>query len=413
MTLKQGKTAVAGAGPGHEIETTIERIVSGGEGLAHGLGRTLFVPLSAPGDRVRVRLERVRGAIGFARIVELLAPSPDRVPPPYPALTDCGGCDFQHLAYEAQLAAKVAIVRDCLRRIGRLEPPADVPIVPSPRPWGYRGRAEWRHDPESGTLGYVESGSHRVCDLAHDPLVEPALDAALGELRGGLAAGTLPADVGEFRAAAGDGAVSLAPSLDGDEPAAVVRNVAGERYAFDADCFFQANPGLLAPLVAEALRFAPDGGSGGSERGPAIDLYCGVGLFTVPLARRVPRVIGVESHPRTAAFAARNAQAADLPHVRIETMAVERWLADRWRSFGRAPFLLVDPPRAGLDPATLRGILRLRPDRVAYVSCDPATLARDLRALLRGGYRLERVVALDMFPQTHHVEVVAHLARDT
>lgn len=409
-----GRTTAAAAGAGlvgREVETTVERIVPGGDGLTHGLGRTLFVPLSAPGDRVRVRVERVRGAVGFARIVELLTPSPERVPSPYPALAVCGGCDFQHLAYEAQLAAKVAIVRDCLRRIARVEPPADVPIVPSPLRWGYRARAEWRHDPERGALGYVEGGSRRVCDLVDDPLVEPALDAVLNDLRGRMTADTLPADGREFRAAAGDGAVSLAPSPDGGDPVAVVREIAGERYAFDADCFFQANPGVLAPLVAEALRFAPDGASGGSDRGPAIDLYCGVGLFTVPLGRRFPRVLGVESHPRTAAFAARNAEAAGLPQVRIETTAVGRWLADRWRSFGRTPFLLVDPPRAGLDPVTVRGILRLRPARVAYVSCDPATLARDLKALMAGGYRLERVAALDMFAQTHHVEVVAHLTR--
>ena len=405
-----------GSGIGREVETTIERLVPGGDGLAHAAGRTLFVPLAAPGDRLRVRVERVRGTVGFARILEVLAPSPLRVPPPNPVLARCGGCDFQHLAYEAQLAAKAEIVRDCLRRIAGVEPPAEIPIAPSPRQWGYRGRAEWRHDAQRGVLGYVEGGSHRVCDLTHDPLVEPALAVVLGELRGRLAGGGLPGDAPEFRAAAGDDGVSLSPPLVGDEPARVTRIIAGERYAFDADCFFQANPGVLPALVEEALRFAPGAAPGvdpGADRSPAVDLYCGVGLFTLPLARRFPRVVGVESHPRTSGFAARNAAEAGLGNVGIETMPVGRWLADHWRSYGRAPFLLVDPPRVGLDAATLGGILRLRPDRVAYVSCDPATLARDLKALLGGGYRLERVAAVDMFPQTHHVEIVAHLARGT
>jgi 23S rRNA (uracil1939-C5)-methyltransferase len=412
----RARERVSGSRPGGDrLETTIERIVPGGFGLAHGGGRTLFVTLAAPGDRVRVEIERTQGVVGFARIVEMLEPSPVRVPPPYPHLADCGGGDFQHLAYEAQLAAKVEIVRDCLRRIARIEAPADVPMIASPQRWHYRSRAEWHHDPERGTLGYLAQGSHRVCDVVEDPIVVPALADALRALRQRLEAGRLPEEAREFRAAAGDEAVSFAPPLDSAEPLEIVSTVAGERYASDADCFFQVNPGVLPALIEEALRFAsPVAGDGVDSQGvgrPAIDLYCGVGLFTVPLARRFGRVVGVESHPRSAAFAARNATDAGLERVRIETMPVDRWLGQRWRSYGRTPFLLLDPPRTGVDAATLQGILRLRPARIAYVSCDPATLARDLRALLAAGHQLERVAAFDMFPQTHHVEVVAHLVQ--
>jgi 23S rRNA (uracil1939-C5)-methyltransferase len=361
------------------------------------------------GQAVAARHDPLDRRLDLAGVVEVLDPSPDRIEPPHPEATRCGGCDFQHLSYEAQLAAKTAIVRDCLRRIAKVDAPHDPPIVPSPRPWGYRARAEWRHDAERGLLGYVEQGTHRVCDVRHDPLVLPELDAVLGDLRRRLAAGTLPAAT-EFRAAAGDDGVSIAPPPDGGEPAKIVRAVGDERYAHDADCFFQANPGVLEPLVAEALRFAPEAAAAAGER-PAIDLFCGVGLFTLPLARRFRRVVGVESHARTADYAARNAATAELRGVKIEATPVGRWLEQAWRSFGRPPLVLLDPPRTGLDPRELRGVLRLRPERIAYVSCDPATLARDLKAMLAADYGLERVAAVDMFPQTHHVEVVAHLSR--
>ncbi|MDP9365932.1 MAG: class I SAM-dependent RNA methyltransferase [Chloroflexota bacterium] len=393
-----------------EVEATIERIVPGGLGLAHAAGRTLFVRGAAPGDRLRARIERRQGAVDFASVVEVVEPSPERVEPPHPEATLCGGCDFQHLSYEAQLAAKAAIVTDCLRRIAKVDAPGDPPIEPSPRQWGYRARAEWRRDAERGLLGYLEQGSHRVCDVAHDPLVLPELDRALGDLRRRLVAATLPAGATGFRAAVGDDGVSIAPAPDGGEPAEIVRAVGGERYAHDADCFFQTNPGVLEPLVAEALSFAPDAADAGER--PAIDLFCGVGLFTLPLARRFRRVVGVESHARSANFAARNAATAQLRGVKIEAAAVGPWLDGASRSFGRPPLVLLDPPRTGLDPRELRGVLRLRPERIAYVSCDPATLARDLKGMLAAGYRLERVAAVDMFPQTHHVEVVAHLERE-
>ena len=393
---------------GRVVETEIERIVPGGAGLAHAAGRTLFVGLAAPGDRVRVRIERVTGKVAFASIVEVLSPGPGRVEPPCSYIGRCGGCDFQQVGYEAQLEAKVGIVRDCLRRIAGTEPPAEIPMLPSPDPWAYRTRAEWHHDPARRRLGYLARDSGRVVDVAACPIAAPALNAALAGLRDRLASGMLPGDVREVRAAAGDDAVGLVPALDGQPPAELARTVAGERYRFDAECFFQANAALLEPLVAEALRFAPPVDA--SSPGPALDLYCGVGLFTLPLARRFAEVVGVESHRAAAAYAARNLANAGLGNARIDAVAVEPWLS-RHAALAPVAFLLLDPPRVGAGAEVVAGILALRPTRIVYVSCDPATLARDLRLLLAGGYRLERVAALDLFPQTHHVETVAHLAR--
>ncbi|MCC6313238.1 MAG: class I SAM-dependent RNA methyltransferase [Thermomicrobiales bacterium] len=391
------------------IETTIERIVPGGFGLAHGAGRTLFVAAAAPGDVVRVRLTRDRGSIAEARIVEIVAPGPDRIAPPFPAVAACGAADFAHLTYPAQLAAKHAMLADALQRIGDIEPPADLSVTPSPQEWGYRSRAEWNYDPMEPALGYLHAGSRAVCDLPEDPLVVSELGACFLELRSRMNAGTLPEKPVAFRAAAGD-AISLAPNLDGGEPREITIEAAGERLRLDARCFFQANLPVTDVVVVEALRLAEPPTSGESL---ALDLYAGVGLFTLPLARRFRRVIGVEADPLAAAYAAGNALGADLPGVRMAAQPVEEWLDAAYRSYGRPPFLLLDPPRAGLSRSALRGVLRLRPSRIAYVSCDPATLARDLKAVLAEGYTLEGLAAFDMFPQTHHVESVAHLRRIT
>jgi 23S rRNA (uracil1939-C5)-methyltransferase len=401
---------------GDVLEVRVERIVPGGAGLAHAAGLTLFVPLAAPGDLLRVRVERVKGRTGFASLVEVVEPGAERVEPPCPYFGRCGGCDFQQLTYEAQLRAKSEIIRDCLRRIAHLAPPDEIPITPSPAVWRYRSRARWQFDARHGRLGYYELGSHRVCDVAECPVVLPEVQTALSRLRAALvttaheaavqdADGDEPrgARAAEFQAVAGDDGVSLLPPLDGTDASERRRLIAGESYRFDAGCFFQINHALLEPLVAEALRRAEPGAT-------AVDLYCGVGLFTLPLARRFARVVGVEANAAACRHARANLSDAGLPNARIEASPTGPWLSRRAAKIAPADFLLLDPPRAGADHETLAGILRLRPRRIAYVSCDPATLARDLRALSDGGYTLDSLAAFDMFPQTHHVETVAHLS---
>jgi 23S rRNA (uracil1939-C5)-methyltransferase len=395
------------------LDVRVERILPGGVGLAHAEGQTLFVSLAAPGDLARVRVESVRGRLAFASVAEVIEPSPARVEPPCPYFGRCGGCDFQQLGYEAQLAAKAEIIRDCLRRVARVEPPEEIPVAPSPEVWRYRSRARWQHDPRRRLLGYYERGSHRVCDVADCPVAAPPVNERLIRLRGLMKEGRLP-QAAEFEAVAGDDGVALDPPAEAGDDGEQVRRINGETYRFDAGCFFQINHALLGPLVAEGLRGAGGGDSGDSPAadpaGPtALDLYSGVGLFTLPLARRFARVVAVEGHPASAAYARRNLADASLPNARVETSAVGEWLARHAEEVGRADFVLLDPPRAGAEPEAVRGIVRLQPRHVSYVSCDPATLARDLRALLDAGYRIDSVRAFDMFPQTHHVETVVHL----
>jgi len=377
---------------GSEIVLTVERILPGGVGLAHARGQTVFVALAAPGDRVRARVETVRARLAFAAIVEVIEPSPARVEPPCPYFGRCGGCDFQQLSYEAQLSAKVEIIRDCLRRVARVEPPTEIPITPSPDRWRYRSRARWQHDPLRKLLGYYERGTHRVCDVAVCAVAATPVQERLTRLRASVSEGRLPEGALEFEAVAGDEGVALEPPVERGDEREQSRTIRGERYRFDAGCFFQINHALLEPLVAEGLRDA--------EGAAALDLYSGVGLFTLPLARRFARVVAVEGNPAAATYARRNLSDAGLSNARVETSPVGDWLARNARAVDPTDFVLLDPPRAGAEAETVRAIIALRPRHISYVSCDPATLARDLRAFTESGYRVASVRAFDLFPQT-------------
>lgn len=381
------------------IEVKIERILPGGLGLAHADGLTLFVHLAAPGDLVRVVIERTRGKIAFAAIKEIIAPGPARIEPPCPYFGRCGGCDFQQLNYETQLQTKVEMIRDCLHRLGGIDPVPDVEIHPSPNEWHYRARANWQVDQVSRQLGYFERGSNRVCDVEFCAVLTPELQTTLAGVRQQLAQAAI---VGKnIEAVAGDEAVSVSSDAGELETKVVSRAAAGETYRFSAAGFFQINHELLEPIIEEAI--------GDATGDLAVDLYCGVGLFTLPLARRFQRVVGIESSRTATKFARENLTSADLANGRIETARVGDWLRENSGSLGKVDYLLLDPPRTGAENKDIQGIVAVRPSQISYVSCDPATLARDLKKLIAAGYKLHSIKAFDMFPQTHHVETVVRL----
>jgi 23S rRNA (uracil1939-C5)-methyltransferase len=392
-----------------DMEVTIERILPGGLGLAHTEGRTVLVALAAPGDRVRVQIERVKGNVSFARIDEIVSASKDRVEPPCPYFGRCGGCDFQQLNYEAQVNAKVEIIKDCLRRLARIENIPEIQVTAAPKSWHYRTRAQWQYDAIRQTMGYFESGSRRVCDVAECAVLAPALQQTLTSLRELMHSGSLPEEVRDFRAVLGDDGVSLAPPVTGHSVTDIKRSVNGESYTLNAERFFQANDELLPQLI--------DAATGNASGRFALELYSGVGLFTIPLARRFSRVMAVESDARAAVFARKNLANANLNNAEVAHRDVANWLdhdARLWlnelgEESGRLDYLLLDPPRTGAESRVIASILRLRPQKLCYVSCDPATLARDLKKLLAGGYALTSIAAFDMFPQTHHVETVVQM----
>ncbi|HEV7398546.1 MAG TPA: TRAM domain-containing protein, partial [Pyrinomonadaceae bacterium] len=339
------------------LDVTIERILPGGLGLAHAEGQTVFVSLAAPDDVLRVRIDRIKGKIAFASIIEVLKPSPQRVEPPCPYFGLCGGCDFQQLSYQAQLDAKTEIIRDCLRRIAIIENPPEIVMHGAPNQWRYRARANWQLDAIERKIGYFEAGSHRVCDVEVCAVLQPDLEEALEDIRKQLREGSLPEIPRDIRAAAGNEGVSLAPSLGKYRTSDVSMTVGEESYWFNADSFFQANPDLLKPLIDTALS--------GATGKLAVELYCGAGLFTTPLARSFERVIGVEVNNRATRFAARNIEYAGLENAEIVTADVGRWISEHSHSFAATDFLLLDPPRTGAENVVIKGIVDLKPGRIS------------------------------------------------
>jgi 23S rRNA (uracil1939-C5)-methyltransferase len=380
------------------LEVEVQRIVPGGMGLAHPDGKTVFVALAAPGDRVRVRVEREQGNVLFASIEEILTPSPVRVEPPCPYFGRCGGCDFQQLTYEAQLAAKSEMIRDCLRRIARLENLPDIVVTPSPNDWRYRMRAMWQIDQDARTIGYYERGSRRVCDVVDCAVLRPELQAKLEEVRG-TEWNQFPPELNHLDVVAGENGVSFAPAFADFETRELSLTVRGEVYRYNAEAFFQINPSVLGPLIDFAL--------GDASGESALDLYSGVGLFTLPLSRQFKNLVAIESNSTAVRFARRNLQDAGLTNARVIAAGVADWF--RSASVRDVDFILLDPPRAGAESAVIKGILDLHPAQISYVSCDPATLARDLRKLFAGGYTIRSIRGFDLFPQTHHVETVVRL----
>lgn len=386
---------------GDLIEVRIEQIVPRGFGLAFAENLTVFTPQTAPGDYLRVRIGEVKKRMAFAEVVEVLERGPQRVEPECRYFGKCGGCDFQQMSYAAQIAAKVGIVKDCLHRIGKIDTIDEIAVIESPNHYAYRSRARWHIDRTKKKLGYFRRDTHDIIDIDACPILTPGLQSALEYARESMDWESIWSDRAEVEAATGDdGHVSL---YSGElvEPTAELTHSAGrETFIFSARAFFQANKFLIPDLINTAI--------GDLNGGLAYDLYSGVGLFTLPLARRFENVVSVEENPNAAKFAERNIENARLTNVQFVQNSVAAFL--RQNSHSPIDLLLLDPPRSGTEKATIPAIIRLKPRNISYVSCEPSILARDLKSLIEAGYKIERITALDLFPQTHHVETIVHLS---
>ena len=384
------------------LEVRIEKLVYGGDGLGRVEGRAVFVSGTAPGDLVRARVVEQKKGFARAELVEIVEPGPSRREAPCPVYGRCGGCQLQHVDYATQVEAKTAFVRETLERIGRLTLPGEVRMHADPsHEFGYRVRAtaHLAATREGVIFGFFGARSHRIVDVESCPLLVPDLDAAWRRARaerGGLHR------VKTLDLAAGDSQVATDPPIAAVGGAELETEIEGVRYRFSPSVFFQTNRHLLGALVRGATEGEETGGL-------ALDLFAGVGLFAIPLARRFERVVAVEGDSRAAAFTRANARANDASAVDVVVEPVEHWLEREPVEPGSIDHALLDPPRAGLGLDATRALARLAPRRVVYVSCDPSTLARDLRVLVDAGYTLESVDAYDLFPQTYHVETIAKL----
>ncbi len=392
-----------------------------GDGIAHHDGRTVFIPGALPGETIEAEITQTKKDVARARLVSVTTPAPQRVPAPCPVFERCGGCQLQHLGYADQLRFKEDQVRVQLRRLaGQAEAPVRA-ILPAPEAFGYRNQIQWSLGAD-GTLGLRGQASHEIIPVDACPIAHPAINAVRARL-------SLEADTGLERVTirvdeSGDPLLVLEPAEETPEVsfdlpmAAAVLQADGTAFALaerdwldievndrafrvSAGSFFQVNLAQaerLVDLVLEALAPEPDH--------VIFDLFCGVGLFTAFLAPRVARVIGVEAYAPAVEDAAVNLDAFD--NVALYVASVDEALpALEERPAG----IVLDPPRAGLSAAAADQLGALGAARIAYVSCDPATLARDIGRLARHGYRLAWVQPVDMFPQTFHIETVALLVR--
>jgi len=382
---------------------TLESHGNRGVTVAHTAeGEAVLVSFGIPGEEVVVAIDRAHKDHLQAHVVEVLSPSPDRVPPLCPYFGACGGCNFQHIAYERQLALKREVVAETLQRIGRFSDVAVLPTIASPSPWFYRNQARFSTN-RWGEVGFTRRMSSHVLRIDTCCILDPAVRDTLPALQG-HGAGLHQIVV---RAGANTGERLIAPDMtdrgvalpSGQESLSEI--VAGQRFTISPSAFFQVNTAQaenMARLVRERLMLDADD--------VLADLYAGVGFFSKILAADCMAVVAVEVSRQAADDAARNL--AGIENVRYCLGEVEQALP----ALAEPPTkILLDPSREGCTPAAVEAMLACAPVRIVYVSCDAATLARDLRRMVDGGYVLREVQPLDMFPQTFHVECIATLTR--
>ena len=379
----------------------IEKLVYGGDGLARADGRVVLTPFVLPGETVRVSVDPQKRDLLRGRVVEMLTPASQRVVPQCEYFGRCGGCQYQHAAYDFQLSQKGEILREVLRRTGKIEYAGTIETI-SGEPWGYRNRAQLHI--ADGKIGYFEHGSHRLCAIDACPVASPKINETITRINAELPR------LGRFKAT-----VELFTNETEVCVNVLDRVPARARTFFDGlgangailyeglrvgkGSFFQVNRFLVQALV-DAVTADVSGEC-------AFDLYAGGGLFSVALARRFGHVTAVESN--RSAFRDLESSAAKFAAVQAVQQSAEEFLA----AVVTAPDLIVaDPPRAGLGKAVVAELLRLRPAQMRIVSCDPATLARDLAPLTASVYRIAKVTLVDLFPQTYHLETVVQLEAD-
>ncbi|WP_448533462.1 23S rRNA (uracil(1939)-C(5))-methyltransferase RlmD [Parathermosynechococcus lividus] len=441
--------------PGAVLDLKIDTLNHTGDGVARWQGRVVFVPDAVPGDRLRVRLQHVKPQYANGVLLEVLERSPQRVRPACIVADKCGGCQWQCIDYHTQLAAKEQLVKEVIARIGQLQPQAFLPILAAPSPLGYRNKVTYPLARRHGQVvaGYYQKGSHRIVNLNQCPVQDPRLNPLLATLKADLQpwpiydestgspgvrhlglrigqrtgeqlitlvlAGDLPPHFEEqaqrwydqFTAVVGV-CVNINSQRGNRIFGSQTRVLAGQLYLREvlagiefhvgATTFFQVNTAQAEQLIQTLEAWLA---LSGTEH--LLDLYCGIGTLSLPLARSAARVTGVECHPDSVTQAIATARHNGLTNTEFICAVAEEWLP-HWCN--AVDVLLLDPPRKGCDRAVLDAILGQRPPRIVYVSCHPATLARDLGYLCQAGaYQLAKVQPLDMFPQTAHVETIALL----
>jgi 23S rRNA (uracil1939-C5)-methyltransferase len=442
-----------------EVVLDISGLTHEGDGVGQTEGFTLFVPHALPGEKIRAKVLKTKKNYGYAKMLEILEKSPHRIEPLCSIYYQCGGCTMQHMNYEEQLRQKQNLVVENLRRIGKIENTIVHPIIGMNEPWHYRNKAQVPIGEIEGRLisGFYAHRTHRIIDMDTCHIQHQKIDEVVGEIKRiaislGLKAyneltgegllrhvvvkvGFKTKEVMAVLVVNGDsipnvdelvkqltkniqGLKSIVMNVNKKQTNVIFGNhteiIWGEPYIYDyigevkfaisARSFYQVNPVQTEILYSKALEYA---NLTGAET--VIDAYCGIGTISLFLAKKARKVYGVEIVPDAISDAKRNARLNGSDNVEFavgEAETVIPW----WYSTGvRADVVVVDPPRKGCDEKLLDTLIRMKPQRIVYVSCNPSTLARDLRILEDGGYVTKEVQPVDMFPHTMHVESVASL----
>jgi tRNA/tmRNA/rRNA uracil-C5-methylase (TrmA/RlmC/RlmD family) len=368
---------------GDQLTLTIQDIAFGGEGVGRADDFVVFVPFVLVGETVEAEITEVKKNFARAKLRRVVQPSPERAEPACRYFGHCGGCQYQHIDYAAQLRLKHKQIADLFQRIGGFGPERIAPVIPCPQPYGYRNRimirSQWNKPEQKLNIGFVRWDGGLVEDIEECKIAEPVLNGEILKVR------AQPPPKGGIK---------------------IVLRVPPEDWDVPPDSFFQNNFFLLPRLVETVRGFVRDSGAR-----HLADLYCGVGFFGIELAAAVESFVGVEYDQRAIQAARRNAAARNISNGGFLSAMVETVLPELLKKFSpEQTAVVLDPPRKGCWPQTLQLLRESRPAQVVYVSCHPATMARDLNILCGDGvFELARVQPLDMFPQTQHVECVADL----
>jgi tRNA/tmRNA/rRNA uracil-C5-methylase (TrmA/RlmC/RlmD family) len=369
--------------PGQKVTLQISDIAFGGEGVARIDEFVVFVPFVLVGEEIEAELTEVKKSFARARLTRVIQPSPERVEPPCVYFGKCGGCQYQHIAYEAQLRIKHKQISDLFERIGKITREVVSPVVPCPQPYGYRNRvmirSQWNKPEQKLNIGFIRWDCGLVEDIEECKIAEPPINEQIKHVR------------------------AHPPPRGGIK---VVLRIPPENWEVPPDSFFQNNFFLLPELVKTAREFLVRGGAR-----HLVDLYCGVGFFGIELGDAVESFVGVEYDQQAIKAARRNLALHHRNNGEFISARVEEALPELLKRFSPgATSLLLDPPRKGCPRELLELLRQERPSQIIYVSCHPATMARDLNVLCADNvFKLVQVVPLDMFPQTQHVECVAEL----
>jgi 23S rRNA (uracil1939-C5)-methyltransferase len=406
-----------------EYEITLSTFTYGGDAMGRlEDGRAVFVPFGLPGEKVRVRLMQEKKNFARGEIVQFLYELPDRIDAKCKHFGECGGCHYQNLPYENQLQAKTDILLDQLKRIGKIENPPVQKMVACPEPWNYRNHIQFSLTGE-GKLGFQRSNSNRVIPISECHLPEPSINTLWPQLefesetnveRVSLRTGVdddlmlmLESETPETPGLEIEAGISVTHVYEGNTVIVagsdhIIMNVLDRDFKVSAASFFQVNTVMAGMMVEHLLTRLPI-----TRSTTLIDVYCGVGLFSAFLAPKCGRVIGIElSESSCEDFTVNLDEFDNVELYEGNAEDVIPYLE------ARPDIVLADPPRSGLDKIVVDGILKLSPSFIAYVSCDPSTLARDAARLINGGYNLKEVTPFDLFPQTYHIESISIFERE-